>query len=247
MWKFIKAAGARAAASALTVAAPAAWAIRVQPMSYDLSAAGSRASRDVRVENTESRPMPVELRVERRHINPDGTERRVAAEDDFLIFPPQGVVPANGFQNFRVQYVGDPAIAESRLYLITVAQLPVETGADGATGVQFLFNLGTSVAVSPEGAQARLSVTSVRPAAEADQVEVTIRNEGNGYARLHNGVWTISSAGRTERLEGEALRGAVRQPLIEPGATRVLNLPVPQGFNRDGATASFEHQPISGA
>ncbi|MFJ6023065.1 fimbria/pilus periplasmic chaperone [Brevundimonas sp. NPDC092305] len=221
-------------------------AMRVQPMSYDLTPTGRGATQDVRVENTNDTPMPVEIRVERRHIGPNGEETREPAEDDFIVFPPQGIVPPNGFQNFRVQYVGDPTISQTRLYVVTVAQLPVNTTGSESSGVQFLFNLGTSVAVTPTGATANVQVTSVEPAAEPGKLHITVINRGNRYARLHNGSWHFTTAGgATQTLEGDDLRAAVSQPLIEPGATRIIDLPVGQDFVREGASARFEFVPIS--
>lgn len=221
-------------------------AMRVQPMSYDLTPSGRGATQDIRVENTESKPMPVEIRVERRRIGPNGEETREPAEDDFLIFPPQGIVPANGFQNFRVQYIGDPALPQTALYVVTVAQLPVDTTGSESSGVQFLFNLGTSVAVSPEGATANVQVTSVEAGSEPGRLRISVVNRGNRYARLHNGSWTFTAAGgASETLTGEELRSAVSQPLIEPGATRTLELPVSAAFVREGAAARFEYVPIT--
>lgn len=230
-----------AAALALGLAAVPAWAMRVQPMTYELTPSGRGATQDVRVENTDSTPLPVELHVERRHIGVNGEDLREPADDDFLIFPPQGIVPANGFQNFRIQYIGDPAITQTALYVITVAQLPVDTTDSETSGVKFLFNLGTSVAVSPVNTTASVVTKSVEPAETAGMLKVTVVNEGKRFARLHSGVWTFASQGKSETLDGEALRAAVAQPLIEPGATRVIELPVSEGFARVGATASFAY------
>jgi fimbrial chaperone protein len=215
--------------------------LRVQPMSYDLRPSGAGAQQDLRVENTGDTPLPVELRVERREILPDGSERRSPADDAFLLFPPQGLVPPNGFQTFRVRYIGDPAVTRTALYVVTVAQLPVETGTSGTTGVQFLFNLGTLAAVSPAGAEANLVVTSVTPATTAGKLRIEVRNDGNLYARMGLGRWIFTSAdGHSETLEGVALQRTLPQPLIEPGTSRIIELPVSGGFRRDGARATFE-------
>lgn len=221
-------------------AVPAMAGTRVEPMTYDLTPSGGTAQQDLRVENTGNRPTPVEIRVERRDIQPDGSDKRTPADDDFLVFPPQGIVPANGFQTFRVRYIGDPTLAKTALYTITVAQLPVEM-AEQDSGVQLLFNLGTLAAVSPAGSQAAIVVDSVEPAAEAGQMRITVRNEGTRYTRLKAGKWTFTAAdGRIETLEGGALSDALPQPLIEPGTTRIIQLPVSEGFVREGARATFE-------
>lgn len=215
--------------------------VRVQPMSYDLSPAGNKARQDLRVENTASTPTPVEIRVERREILPDGSDKRTPADDDFLVFPPQGIVPANGFQTFRIQYIGEPAIKETRLYLVTVAQVPVSGAGEAATGIKIVYNIGTLAAVSPANATPRIVVIGAKPAANPKMIEVTAENQGNGYTRLRNGAWTLTSGdGKAETLEGEALRAAIDNALIEPGKRRVLPLPVSEGFKREGATASYK-------
>lgn len=220
-----------------------ALAVRVQPMAYDLTPSGTGASKDLRVENTSDKPMPVELKVERRQILPDGSETRTPAEDDFLIFPPQGIVPPNGFQTFRVQYVGDPAIKKTVLYVVTVVQLPIDTSGEKSTGVQFLFNMGTLAAVSPDGAKPQLGVADVKPSETAGKLRIEVKNTGNGYARLRNGVWTLTGGdGKVETLEGEALSNALAQPLIEAETNRIIELPVSAGFVREGAKASFSLQ-----
>jgi fimbrial chaperone protein len=215
--------------------------IRVQPMSYDLATSGTGTTQDLRVENTSDQPMPVEIIVHRREILPDGSERRTAAEEDFLVFPPQAIVPPNSFQTFRVQYIGDPQIAATKLYLITVSQLPVNTTGEASRGMQFLFNLGTLAAVSPRDSRPEMEVLEVRPAATAGMVEIRIRNAGNRYARLRNGIWTLRSGdGTVVVVDDRAVRGAIRQGLIEPGTERIIALPVDAGFRREGATATFQ-------
>lgn len=219
--------------------------IRVQPMSYDLGASGSETKQDVRVENTGDQPMPVDIIVQRREILPDGTERRTAADADFLIFPPQAIVPANSFQTFRVQYIGDPLLAQTKLFLITVSQLPVDTSETAANGMQFLFNVGTLAAVSPRDAVADVRVVSVRPAEKTGLIEVTVKNDGNRYARLRNGTWTVRGGDGTEVvLDDRTIRSAIQQGLIEPGTERIITLPVEPSFRRDGASVTFKPREI---
>ena len=222
-------------------AAPAFAGIRVQPMSYDLTPSGTGTQQNLRVENTGSTPAAVEVTVERRHILPDGSEKREPADDDFLVFPPQGIVPANGFQTFRVQYIGSPALQKTTLYTITIAQLPVDTSNSGQSGVQIVFHLGTLAAVSPAGSKPVLQVTSVSPSSEADKLTVHISNSGNRYARLRGGQWTLTDgAGKKEVLDADMVAKGIEQPLIEPGTERVVELPVRAGFVRAGAHADYE-------
>lgn len=239
MFEIVKRLVGVAVIASVFVVAPAYAGIRVLPMAYDLTPAGPGSQQDLRVENTGDSSTPVEITVERREIFPDGTEKRTPADDDFLIFPPQGIVPSKGFQTFRVKYIG-PAVEKTVLYVVTIAQLPVEVDPDKNTGVQLLFSLGTLAAVSPPDSKPKLVVTNVAPSPTAGMLRVTVENEGTRYARLRNGKWTFKPAhGKEATLEGEALAEALKQPLIEPGTTRIVDLPVPGGFDRSGATAAF--------
>ena len=215
--------------------------VRVQPMSYDLTPNGGTTKQDLRVENTSSTPTPVEMRVELREILPDGTDKRTPAEDDFLIFPPQAILPPNGFQTFRVQYIGDPTITQTKLYLITAAQLPVSGTGEQTSGIQIVYNVGTLAAVTPKGASAKIVITGVTPTTDGKKIEITVTNNGTRYARLRHGIWTLTSGnGKTEIVEGEALRNAIENSLIEPGKARIVQLPVSDGFKQDGAKADFK-------
>ena len=226
------------------VAAPA-LSTRVQPMMYDLTPFGSGSNQDLRVENNSDRELPVELRVERRFIAADGNETRKPAEDDFLIFPPQGNLAPNSFQTFRVRYVGEPNIDKTRLYVITVAQLPLQTGS-APTGVQILVSLGTSVAVTPPQARPAIAVTGVtKDAKNPDLLNVTLANTGGAYARLYNGSLSISSGADRVVLDGATFRAALSQPLIEAQSTRTISLPIPATLKGRDLTAEYTYAPPS--
>ena len=99
-------------------------------------------------------------------------------------------------------------------------------------------------AVSPPNAAARIVVKAVSPASDPKMVEILAENQGNLYARLRNGAWTLTSGdGKVETLAGDALRSAIDNSLIDAGKTRLITLPVSDGFQRDGAKASFQLSP----
>ena len=210
-------------------------------MSYDLTPSGTGTQQNIRVENNGSTPAAVEVTVERRHILPDGSEKREPADDDFLVFPPQGIVPANGFQTFRVQYIGSPTLQKTALYTVTIAQLPVDTSGADTSQVQIVFHLGTLAAVWPADLKPVLQVTSVSPSTDPNKLTVRISNQGNRYARLRGGQWTLTDgAGKKDVLDADTVAKGIDQPLIEPGTERVVELPVPAGFVRAGAHADYE-------
>src|SRR3546814_4903745 len=88
------------------------------------------------------------------------------ADQDCLVFPPQGVLPAGGRQVVRLQWVGGAELATSQAYYVSVEQLPVafEPGAADAIGaqVQVLYNMRALVVVAPPGAKPDVKATTVK-------------------------------------------------------------------------------------
>ncbi|MGD2134082.1 MAG: fimbria/pilus periplasmic chaperone [Maricaulaceae bacterium] len=236
------AAGIAAGLGALTLGG-AAHAFRVAPMVYDLEPIGSGAATTIRIENTGATPLAVELSAARRTIAPDGTESREPAEADFLLFPPQAVVPPGESQSVRVQYVGQPDIRESRNYVVVVRQLPIDLRGDESAGVQFVFAFATSVTVIPDGARPRLAVASISNE-EGPDVSVRLLNQGTAMTRLGEWIWRFENEdGETYSLEGDELRAQIPSPMILPGTERVISVTLPADFAGPGVRALTLDQP----
>ena len=139
---------------ALSGIVPAA-AMNVQPLVLDMVAVGPNATGQFKSSTIAPRPSPVEVVVKKLDFSLDGKSIESPAGDEFLIFPPQAVVPAGATQSFRVQWVGAPDIQKSQTYMISVSQIPVKRKA-GESGVQIVFNFGVIVSVAPAGAQSGL-------------------------------------------------------------------------------------------
>src|SRR6516225_4813795 len=67
---------------------------------------GSNSRANIQVVNDGAAPMPVEVLLKKLEIAEDGRTTESPASDDFLVFPPQAVVPAGATQSFRIQWVG---------------------------------------------------------------------------------------------------------------------------------------------
>lgn len=219
----------RSVAAALVLSASLAvpaMAYQVSPMIYDLQPSGSGAAQIIRVENTNDAPITIELVSEKRFFDEKGVERREPAPADFVLFPPQAIVPAGGTQAIRVQYVGPPSLAASATYTVTVKQVPVQLPEGGASGVQFVFNFSTVANIVPPGAKAAIAA-AVAPSGNG--LALTLRNDGNKYANLGLSKVTVTSGGFSKTYEGEEWRKALGTSWILPGGTRVIQLPPPGG------------------
>lgn len=196
----------------------AAWAMRVAPMVSELTTTGAGSTTRIEVGNIGSAALPFETLITRVEFDENGELVETPADEEFLVFPPQGVVPVGGRQVVRVQWVGEPHLEVSHAYYLWVRQLPVATEpvqseAGGAVTVSVLYTMKALIVVAPDGAQPNVQIVSVTPAMvtppapEVDPsltngetiapppaqpgVEITVTNTGRRYALMSGATWII--------------------------------------------------------
>ena len=220
----------------------AVYAMTVQPVVIDLTTSGRGMSQVVTVENSFDRPLPVELRMETLDLTADGVKATGRDSGELAVFPPQALIAPGQRQNFRVQYVGDPALARSKHYFVTVAQLPVQTN-DTQSNIQLLYNFQVLVSVSPDGAKPALKVASAEIGKDADGQPapvITVSNTSAAHGYLSRGrlrVVQFAPDGRellSKQFSGPELQQSIGYGLIGGGQTRRMTLPLrlPQATGR---------------
>lgn len=212
----------------ILVGASDAEAFRVSPLVLTLEPEGVRSAETFQVENTLARPLAVEITIFERAYGERGEELRRPADTDFAVFPPQMVIESGELQAVRLQYVGNKKIKVAKNYVVLVTQLPVELEASEEAGVQFMFEFGASVTVSPRNAAPAIQVTEFR-AVSKSLIEIKIRNDGDGLARLGEMRWTFRGDGGRFVLDRALVREQVTPGLLLPGGVRVLSLTLPSG------------------
>lgn len=221
------------ASAAILGLATAAYAMTVQPVVIDLTTSGRGMSQVITVENTFDKPLPVELRIEALDLTADGVSPTGRDTGELAVFPPQALIQPGQRQNFRVQYVGDPALPHSKHYFITVAQLPVQT-TDSTSNIQLLYNFQVLVSVSPDGVKPGLTVASAEIGKDADGKPapiVTITNKSVAHGYLSRGrvrVTQFAPDGRqvfTKQFTGADLQQTIGYGLVGGGQTRRITLP----------------------
>lgn len=223
-----------ALAMALVAVGTAGTAMTVQPVVIDLKTAGREMSQVVTVENTFANPLPVELTVQELRLTDDGVAATGKDPGDLLVFPPQALIQPGQTQTFRVQYVGDPALAASKHYYITVAQLPVKL-PEGQSAIQILYNFQVLASVSPSGAKPQLEVKSAQVVKDANGKPVAMLTVGNnspvhGYLSANKVRLVEKDAAGKEQfkrtLSGPEIQQTVGFGLIGAGQTRKVTIPV---------------------
>jgi fimbrial chaperone protein len=251
-----------AAFLALVLLVAPAIAMRVSPMVLEMESRGSAAVARIEVQNINPGKLAFQTRIYRMEIDETGKMTETPADGDFLIFPPQGALPAGGRQVIRLQWVGDPEIATSQAYYVSVEQLPVafEPGSTESVGaqVQVLYNMRALVVVSPPGAKPDVTTAAVKaikyqppsapdakePAPTVEGIEITLRNNGRRHAMMSNFGWLLEGTdpqGKWLRVDvsPEELNRVVGTGYVPAQGQRTFRLPI-AGFGSGPIKLSFK-------
>lgn len=196
------------------------YAYEVLPMRISLSPSTGNTSGLITVRNPRSTALPIELVVQKRVFDENGGYELVDAEDDFLIFPVQTLIPANSAQSFRVQYLGPPNVDEEVAYTIDVREVPVEF-KDGFSGFKFVYNFGVVVYIENPEELSQVEITEHKR--EDESLLIKFANRGKSFARLTNDRLFLEQAGKKITLAGEELRSRIDNVVVPPnGSSAVL-------------------------
>ena len=223
-----------------------AWALLVQPILIQLSAAGQGSNSQIRVVNDRNRPVTVEVTVNRLGVPETGpVTQEPDSGEDFLIFPPQATIQPGATQVFRVRWIGDPDIAEAKSFMFSSSELPIDM-EPGVTGIQMLYSIQSVVTVSPVQSTSELSVASVEravsPAGETG-LNVMFANQGNDVALLSRASVELKGDGWSRSLTSTQVAERVGIGLIPPNSRRQLFLPIEDVPTQGEITATVAQIP----
>lgn len=224
------------------VSSSPACAMSVQPTQIEMVSAGQRARAQVSVTNDGATPMPVELVIESLSIDEKGASRTTAGGDSFLIFPPQALIAPGASQVFRLQWVGEPQMAKSESFIITVNQIPV-AAPKGRSTVQIVMAMGVLVNIAPTAGTANLRIVDAVVATEKGKRHpaITVENPTNTHALLPDAKIQLSSGSWSRTLEHSDLGSGIG--LVQPGKKRRFVLPVDLPANVQSIQASIQYAP----
>jgi len=223
------------ALSTATIAVPlAADAMTVQPVVLDLATAGHGMSQVITVENTFTNPLPVEMRIEGVTFDEKGPHGDGKDPGDLLVFPPTALIQPGQTQTFRVQYVGDPGLAKSKHYYVTVAQLPVKL-PQGQSAIQILYNFRVLVSVAPQSGKPDLHVVGAEIGKDSQGHPVPIvmiNNDSNAHGYLSQGQLSIVEKDQSGKkvfsrtIPAPEIQQTIGFGLVTAGETRKITVPV---------------------
>ncbi len=220
-------------------------AMSVTPIQVEMQSAGGPRAQ-VTVTNDAKEPLPVEIVLEKLSLDENGGRKTSKAGDNFLVFPPQAMIPPGGSQVFRLQWVGEPEIAKSESFLMSVNQVPVKL-PKGQSAVQIVMSFGVVVNVAPPKGASELKVVGTGVTTDKKTGKrhptVTLENPSNVHALLPNGTLSVTGGGWSHTLSSRELGEKVGIGLVQPGKKRKFVLPVDLPANVASVQASLDYKP----
>lgn len=218
--------------TSLTLVGPV-RATTVSPVVIDLQSAGRGVVANISVNNTGAGPLPMEVVIQPLKAGPDGFAPAGADDENLIVVPPSTIIPAGQTQTFRVQWAGDPQLAESRHYYASFNQLPVKL-PEGQSAVQIVYNFQVLVNVASPAGKPALSIESVSVTDHEGKAApvLHVRNDGDAYGYLSQHRIAISEKDATgKEIFSRTMSGAEFQQLVGYGLvaahqTRALTIPV---------------------
>jgi P pilus assembly chaperone PapD len=206
-------------------------ALLVRPIILDLTSSGGGVNGQIEVVNDRNTPMAVEIKVNsftlpvrgEPVIGPD-------AGGDFLIFPAIAQLKPGARQVFRIRYVGNPALAASKLYMFASSELPVsETAGDEKARIEILYSITSIVAVRPAKAKAAINVIGVERAVGADKqpgLRIMFENKGSAHGYVGDAALELAAPGWNSTVGADQTSKAFGLGLIPAAARRSLFVPL---------------------
>lgn len=218
--------GAAAAAAAGLIAISSASAYNVAPLRLRLEPVGAGATGRIEVRNTEARPITLSVEANAVSVTDAGATQSRPEAEDIIIFPPQLVLQPGQSQAIQVRYVGDPQLAQARLYSARITQEPIDMNTGAQAQLKMGVDFVAAIVVAPRDAQGEVTVDAFRVEPATRRVAVDMRNTGNGPLRIDNVVWSFRDASGAARPVAGKPTDFGETSLVLPGGRRTLYLPL---------------------
>ncbi|KGY09408.1 molecular chaperone [Vibrio sinaloensis] len=213
----------------LLIVSSTAHAYRVEPMIAEMEPIGKRAQMTMRIDNTSSKPLTVELYPLAMTMDQYGNETISPADDDLLVIPVTAIVKPGRSQSVMVRYLGDPSISQSKSYRVAVKQVKVENSKEESGQMGLLLQFNTLVNIRPKNTNPKLSIRSVTQKDAKWLVEV--ENSGDSYGRLSRTNWTLDDGNNSLYLKGVEISKLIAGTLVLPYSTRFFEMTPIDNFN----------------
>jgi fimbrial chaperone protein len=217
----------------------------VSPIQLEMTSAGSASRAQVKVTSSSQTPLALEASIKRMELDEDGRQSLSEAGADFLIFPPQAMVPPGVTQVFRVEWVGAPDLPESQSFLLSLSQIPLKNPKSQST-VQVIMSLGVLVNVAPFKGTPQIKLVGTAVQLEKTgkrQPTITVENPSRVHALLKDATIRLSNGSWSQTLSPADFSQMVGAGLVQPGKRRRFTLPIELPASVRAVQADIDYRP----
>ena len=213
-------------------------ALQLNPLSVVLKPSGGGAKQTFKVTNETNSPVAVQFSITtRQQLN--NKEIRHPADKDFMIYPPQTIIPARSTQKVRVEWLGAGNIPREQAYRLIAEQVYVSLDDKEKTGVKMLMTLIGALYVQPSNTRSNLQVKSLQ--AHGNRLAVTVANSGNRHQLMRFATLTLKNGSKVITLKGAKQLAGLDGNNVLGGATKRFFIPLPRGFVNGRWTAALKY------
>ena len=201
-------------------------ALQMNPLSVVVKPSGGGTKQSFKVTNESNAPIAVQFSVTtRQQIN--NKEVRRPADRDFMIYPPQTIIPPRSTQKVRIEWLGAGNIPTEKAYRLIAEQVFVSLDKEKKTGINMLMTLVGALYVQPNGVRSNVQVRHVQP--QGNKLAVTLSNTGKKHQLMRFATLTLRNGAKTIVVKGKNLIGLEGNNVLA-GATKRFFIPLPRGF-----------------
>jgi fimbrial chaperone protein len=211
-------------------AAPCA-AYSLDPISRVFAPSGSQSTQFFEVTNRGHERVALVISLATLERDLDYVETNHDADDEFLVYPAQVIVPAGGKQTIRVTWLGTPKPPHELAFRIRVQEVPIETLDRKATAptagkVRVLVTYNGSVFIRPARAVPKIqpdSALRTRDPSGHEAIAIVLVNAGDAVGLVRSCTLRITAADQpTIDLDESALSGLANTRVLAGGRRRYL-------------------------
>ena len=232
-------------AALVGLATAPALAMSVSPNEIEMISAGAAGRTQITVTNSNATPLPIETSIQRLDIDENGKVKTAPAGDEFLVFPPQAMIPAGGTQVFRIQWVGEPNLDRSRSYMMSVTQIALKL-PKGQSGIRMVSSFGVVINVAPPQGKASLKLISTGIMTDPKgkrHATVTIENPTNVHGVLEQSAIRLTAGSWSKTYGPSDIAQKIGIGIVQPGKRRKFILPDELPANTGKIQARLDYTP----
>ena len=222
------------------------------PIVQEFTPTGIHTTKLFHLFNPGEKPIALECFVTKRYMDIEGAENNSEeeAEELFLVYPSQIILPAGRKQLLRVQWLGDSDLKEELSFRLICRQLPInlkkpdeDEEEANENAIEFLYNYAAAIYVVPRGVKPDIKIesTQVIEGEEGEKLlEIVFNNNGSKHQLMRDLSVKIASKEENSKdvtIDVNAFKGGVN---ILAKHKRRYTFPWPEENPQDNLIVTFE-------